>query len=72
MQNGTLGRRITVEVRAYDDGVAFRYVVPWSNPLVDMRIDDEVHGISVRQGCRKLSAYSSRIFKPITKTSTAA
>jgi alpha-glucosidase len=42
MQNGTLGRRITVEVRAYDDGIAFRYVVPWSNPLVDMKIIDEV------------------------------
>jgi alpha-glucosidase len=42
LQNGTLGRRITVEVRAYDDGVAFRYVVPWSNPLVDMQIVDEV------------------------------
>ncbi len=27
-KNGTLGRRITVEVRAYDDGIAFRYVVP--------------------------------------------
>ncbi len=42
LQNGTLGRRITVEVRAYDDGIAFRYVVPWSNPLVDMQIVDEV------------------------------
>jgi alpha-glucosidase len=42
LQNGTLGRRITVEVRAYDDGIAFRYVVPWSNPLVDMRIVDEL------------------------------
>jgi alpha-glucosidase len=42
LQNGTLGRRINVEVRAYDDGVAFRYVVPWSNPLVDMSIVDEV------------------------------
>jgi len=41
LQNGTLGRRIAVEVRAYDDGIAFRYVVPWSNPLVDMRIVDE-------------------------------
>lgn len=41
LQNGSLGRRINVEVRAYDDGVAFRYVVPWSNPLVDMQIDDE-------------------------------
>jgi alpha-glucosidase len=42
LQDSTLGRRITVEVRAYDDGVAFRYVVPWSNPLVEMPIVDEV------------------------------
>ncbi len=42
LQDSTLGRRITVEVRAYDDGIAFRYVVPWSNPLVDMPIVDEV------------------------------
>jgi alpha-glucosidase len=42
LQNGTLGRRLTVEVRAYDDGIAFRYLVPWSNPLVDMQISDEV------------------------------
>ena len=41
LQNGTLGRRLTVEVRAYDDGIAFRYVVPWANPLVDMQIVDE-------------------------------
>jgi alpha-glucosidase len=42
LQNGTLGRRLNVEVRAFDDGIAFRYVVPWSNPLVDMLIVDEV------------------------------
>jgi alpha-glucosidase len=42
LQDSTLGRRITVEVRAYDDGIAFRYVVPWSNPLVEMPIVDEV------------------------------
>lgn len=41
LQNGSLGRRINVEVRAYDDGVAFRYVIPWSGPLVDFNIDDE-------------------------------
>ena len=41
LQNSTLGRGITVEARAYDDGVAFRYQVPWSNPLADFQIDDE-------------------------------
>jgi hypothetical protein len=41
MQNGSLGRRLDVEVRAYDDGVAFRYVVPKSTPLEDILIRDE-------------------------------
>ncbi len=41
LQNGSLGRQITVEVRAFDDGVAFRYVIPWSDQMVNARIDDE-------------------------------
>jgi alpha-glucosidase len=41
MQNGSLGRRLDVEVRAYDDGVAFRYVIPKSTPLEDILIRDE-------------------------------
>jgi len=41
LQNGSLGRRISVEVRAYDDGVAFRYQVPKTNPLDEVRIDQE-------------------------------
>jgi alpha-glucosidase len=41
MQNGSLGRRLDVEVRAYNDGVAFRYVIPKSNPLEDILIRDE-------------------------------
>jgi alpha-glucosidase len=41
MQNGSLGRRLDVEVRAYDNGVAFRYVIPQSNPLEDILIRDE-------------------------------
>jgi alpha-glucosidase len=41
MQNGSLGRRLDVEIRAYDDGVAFRYVIPESNPLLDIFIRDE-------------------------------
>lgn len=28
MQNGSLGRRLDVEIRASDDGVAFRYLIP--------------------------------------------
>ncbi|HJT87497.1 MAG TPA: glycoside hydrolase family 97 N-terminal domain-containing protein, partial [Bryobacteraceae bacterium] len=41
MQNGSLGRRINLEVRVYDQGIAFRYVVPESGPLRPMLIVDE-------------------------------
>ena len=41
MQNGSLGRRLNVEIRAYDDGVAFRYVVPKSTPLDEILIHDD-------------------------------
>jgi hypothetical protein len=42
MQNGSLGRRINVEVRAADDGIAFRYVIPRSTPLEEILIEDEL------------------------------
>jgi hypothetical protein len=41
MQNGSLGRLLEVEVRAYDDGVAFRYVIPRSILLKELLIGDE-------------------------------
>jgi hypothetical protein len=41
MQNGSLGRLINVEVRAYNDGVAFRYVIPPSTPLMELQIAEE-------------------------------
>lgn len=41
MQNGSLGRLIDVEVRAYNDGVAFRYVLPRSTPLLEFVITEE-------------------------------
>lgn len=41
MQNGSLGRRINVEARAYNGGVAFRYVIPQSTPLSPMLLDNE-------------------------------
>jgi hypothetical protein len=41
MQNGSLGRLIDVEVRAYDDGVAFRYIIPPSTPLTEILIAEE-------------------------------
>jgi len=42
MQNGSIGRRINVETRVYNDGVAFRYVLPRQTPLEDLLIADEV------------------------------
>jgi len=41
MQNGSLGRLINVEVRAYDESVAFRYVIPQSTPLIEILIAQE-------------------------------
>jgi alpha-glucosidase len=42
MQNGSIGRRINIEVRAWDQGVAFRYVIPRSTPLDEILIEDEL------------------------------
>ena len=42
LQNSTTGRRIDLEVRVYNDGVAFRYVLPKQFPLLDLLIEDEV------------------------------
>ena len=42
MQNGSIGRRISIEVRAWNQGVAFRYAIPRSTPLDDILIEDEL------------------------------
>jgi alpha-glucosidase len=49
IQNGTVGRRINVEIRAYDDGVAFRYMVPRVTPLYEIPIHEEGTGFSFVQ-----------------------
>ena len=41
LQNGSVGRRINVEVRAYDEGVAFRYLIPRSPALETIVIESE-------------------------------
>jgi hypothetical protein len=41
MQNGSLGRRINVEARVYDDRVEFRYLIPRSTMLDEILIEDE-------------------------------
>jgi alpha-glucosidase len=50
MQNGTLGRRIDVEVRVWDAGAAFRYVIPRSTPLDEIVIENEVTEFDVAGG----------------------
>ena len=40
-ETGALDRRLNLEVRAYDDGVAFRYVIPQTAVLNEVRIKDE-------------------------------
>ena len=42
LQNGSLGRRMTMEVRVFNDGVAFRYVIPQTAPLENLRIPSEI------------------------------
>ncbi|MEO8099260.1 MAG: glycoside hydrolase family 97 protein [Acidobacteriota bacterium] len=42
MQNGSLGRRMTMEVRAFDDGVAFRYVIAKTSSLLDFLVENEM------------------------------
>jgi hypothetical protein len=41
LQNGSLGRRINVEMRVFDEGLAFRYLIPRTSTLEDLRIDTE-------------------------------
>jgi alpha-glucosidase len=38
---GGLGRKLSIEARAYDDALAFRYVVPEQNPIREFRLTKE-------------------------------
>jgi len=38
---GGMGRKLTIEARAYDDAVAFRYLVPEQNTISDFRLIKE-------------------------------
>jgi alpha-glucosidase len=40
-ETGRQARRMTIEARAYDDGVAFRYVVPSQPPLMEIDLAGE-------------------------------
>jgi len=41
MQNGSIGRRIDLEVRIWDGAVAFRYLIPRTSALEEILIDRE-------------------------------
>jgi alpha-glucosidase len=41
LQTSSTGRRIELEVRVWNDGVAFRYIVPQQQPLLDLLIEDD-------------------------------
>jgi len=50
MQNGSLGRLVTIEARVWNDAVAFRYMLPRSTPLQDLFVDDEATEFAFPQG----------------------
>ncbi len=49
MQNGSLGRLVNLEIRVWNDGAAFRYVIPPSTPLDDLLLDDELTEFDLAQ-----------------------
>lgn len=63
LQNGSLGRRITIEARAYDDGVAFRYYIPRTSTVEDLQIEEELTDFHFAQDgdayAASLSGYQS-------------
>ncbi len=42
LQNGSLGRRLNIEARVFNDGVAFRYVIPQTMNLESFRVVNEI------------------------------
>ena len=50
MQNGSIGRLINVEVRVWNDAVAFRYVIPRSTALEEILIEDDLTEFRVAGG----------------------
>lgn len=55
MQNGSIGRLIDVEVRVWDDAVAFHYIVPRSTALIDVLIEDELTEFAIAGGAEPTS-----------------
>ena len=53
LQTSTTGRRIQLEVRVWNDGVAFRYIVPRSALLFDLAIADDTTQFRFAAGGRE-------------------
>src|SRR5690349_5015751 len=49
IQNGSLGRRVTIEARAYNDGIAFRYYIPRTSTVEDLQIEEELTDFHLAQ-----------------------
>ena len=58
VEAGGNGRRLTIEARAYDDGVAFRYVVPEQPSLQSLRILNEATEFRFAKDARTFSLIS--------------
>jgi alpha-glucosidase len=50
LQNSSTGRRIEVEVRVWNDSVAFRYVIPQQAPMFDLLVEDDMTEFHFAQG----------------------
>src|SRR5207244_4448900 len=53
MQNGSLARRLDVEVRVYNDGAAFRYVIGTAIPVERLQLADESTEFDLRHDPKK-------------------
>ena len=65
MQEGSLGDLIDIEARVYNDGVAFRYVLPKSTPLLDLNIANEVTEFRFAGGDAALRGFPQTGVKPL-------
>lgn len=57
LQNGSLGRRVAIEVRAYDDGLAFRYYIARTSTVEDLAIEEELTDFRFAQDGRSYPYY---------------
>jgi alpha-glucosidase len=61
LQQGSLGRRIHIEARVFNNGIAFRYIVPPSPPLMDIFFRDEITEYRFAKEVRGLRDISAEV-----------